>query len=306
MLMAVVKMHADEVSTDASLVSRLLATQFPQWAELPISSVRSSGTDNALYRLGDDKVVRLPRIHWALGQIDKERQWLPRLAPHLPLAVPIQLAKGEPGEGYPWHWSVYRWLEGENATIDQIADPNQAAIALAQFLTALQQIDTTDGPSPGIDDLARGKPLAARDSYTREAIAALQGMFDTGIVTAAWEAALQAPEWNRPTVWIHGDLLPGNLLFQQGRLSAVIDFGALGLGEPACDLMIAWSLFSGESRDTFRKALAIDDATWARGRGWALSVALIFIPYYLNTNPIGVGYARRAIEAVIADYVTHG
>ncbi|MEO1300499.1 MAG: aminoglycoside phosphotransferase family protein [Cyanobacteria bacterium J06636_16] len=304
--MTVVKMHADEVSTDASLVRRLLATQFPQWADLPISPVRSSGTDNALYRLGEDKVVRLPRIHWALGQIDKERQWLPRLAPHLPLAIPIQLVKGEPGEGYPWHWSVYRWLDGENATIDQIADPNQAAIALAQFLTALQQIDSTDGPLPGTDDLARGKPLTARDSPTRKAIAALHGMFDTGTVTAAWETALQAPEWNRPPVWIHGDLLTGNLLFQQGRLSAVIDFGALGLGDPACDLMIAWSLFSGASRDTFRKALAIDDATWARGRGWALSVALIFIPYYLNTNPVGVGYARRAIEAVIADYEVNG
>ena len=310
LFMTVIKMHADEVSTDVSLVGRLLTAQFPEWADLPIRSVRSAGTDNALYRLGDDKVVRLSRIHWALGQIDKEREWLPRLASHLPLAIPTQLVKGAPGEGYPWHWSVYRWLEGENATIDQIADPNEAAIALAQFLTALQQIDTTDGPLPGTDDLARGQPLAARDSYTREAIAALHGRFDgvldTGTVTAAWEAALQAPAWHRPPVWIHGDLSPGNLLFKQGRLSAVIDFGALGLGDPACDLMIAWSLFWGESRNTFHKVLEVDDATWVRGRGWALSVALIFIPYYLNTNPVGVGYARRAIEAVIADYAANG
>lgn len=294
-------MHADEVSTDASLVGRLLAAQFPKWADLPIRPVNSTGTDNALYRLGDDMIVRLPRIHWVLGQIDKERQWLPKLAPHLPLAVPVQLAKGEPGEGYPWHWSVYRWLEGENVTIDCIPDPNQAAVDLAQFITALQQIDTSGGPSLGADSLARGKPLAARDSYTREAIAALADMIETHAVIATWEAALQAPEWNRPPVWFHGDMLPGNLLFKQGRLSAVIDFGALGVGDPACDLMVAWSLFSGESRDVFRKALTVDDATWTRGRGWALSVALIFIPYYLNTNPVGVSYAQRTISEVLAD-----
>ena len=276
--------------------------QFPQWADFPIRPVQSAGTDNALYRLGDEMVVRLPRIHWAVGQIEKERQWLLRLAPHLPLAIPVQLALGESGEGYPWQWSVYRWLAGENLTIENIAEPNQAAIDLAQFITALQQIDTTGGPPPG----SRGRPLATRDSYTREAIAALQDMFDAEAMTAVWDAALRAPEWDRTLVWFHGDMLPGNLLFERGRLSAVIDFGALGVGDPACDLMIAWNLFSGESRNVFRATLAVDDATWARGRGWALSQALIFIPYYLNTNSVGVGYARRAIEEVLADHSANG
>jgi aminoglycoside phosphotransferase (APT) family kinase protein len=299
-------MHVDEVETDLSLVSRLLAAQFPKWAALPIRPVDSSGTDNALYRLGDDMVVRLPRIHWALGQIDLERQWLPRLAPHLPLAIPAQVAKGKPGEGYPWHWSIYRWIEGENIALDRIADPNQAAIDLAQFLIALQQIDVGGGPPPGLHDSTRGKPLAMRDTYTREAISALHGLLDTDAVTAAWEAALQAPEWNGAPVWFHGDMLPGNLLFERGRVRAVIDFGALGVGDPACDLMIAWNLFSGESRAVFRAALAVDDATWARGRGWALSQALIFIPYYLNSNPVGVVYARRAIEEAVSDYGANG
>jgi aminoglycoside phosphotransferase (APT) family kinase protein len=299
-------MHVDEADTDVSLVVRLLAAQFSQWANLPIKPVPSSGTDNALYRLGDDMVVRLPRIRWALGQIDREHQWLPRLAPHLPLAIPAQLAKGKPGEGYPWHWSVYRWLEGENATIERIADPNQAAIDLAQFIAALQQIDTIGGPPPGALDLSRGKPLALRDADTRKAIAALHSMIDADAVTAAWEAALQAPEWNHSPVWFHGDMLPGNLLFVRGRLSAVIDFGTLGVGDPACDLMIAWNLFSGQSREVFRATLAVDDAMWARGRGWALSQALIFIPYYLNTNPVGVSYARRAIEEALADYRASG
>jgi aminoglycoside phosphotransferase (APT) family kinase protein len=295
------KMHDNEVDTDSSLVGRLLVAQFPQWADLPIERVRSAGTDNALYRLGDDMAVRLPRIHWAVGQVDKEHQWLPRLAPFLPLAISVPLEKGKPGEGYPWHWSVYRWLEGENATIDRIANPRQAAIDLAQFITALQRIDATGGPL-AVDHNLRGVPLATRDTGTREAIAALDGMIDADAATTAWEAALQAPEWDRAPVWFHGDLLPGNLLFERGRLSAVIDFGGLGVGDPACDLIIAWGLFSGESRDVFRAALAVDDATWARGRGHALSQALIFIPYYLDTNPVGVGNARRMIDKVLADH----
>jgi aminoglycoside phosphotransferase (APT) family kinase protein len=296
------KMHVEEIDTDTLLVRRLLMAQLPQWTDLPIRPVQSAGTDNALYRLGDEMVVRLPRIHWAVEQIEKERQWLPRLAPHLPLALPVQLALGESGEGYPWQWSVYRWLAGENLTIENIAEPNQAAIDLAQFIIALQQIGTTGGPPPG----SRGKPLATRDSYTREAIASLQDVFDAEAMTAVWDAALRAPEWGRTPVWFHGDMLPGNLLFERGRLSAVIDFGALGVGDPACDLMIAWNLFSGESRNVFRTTLAVDDATWTRGRGWALSQALIFIPYYWNTNSVGVGYARRAIEEVLADHRANG
>jgi aminoglycoside phosphotransferase (APT) family kinase protein len=150
----------------------------------------------------------------------------------------------------------------------------------------------------------RGLPLATREAPTREAIAALDGMYDAHALTAAWEAALQAPDWDRAPVWFHGDLLPGNLLVERGRLSAVIDFGGLGVGDPACDLMIAWGLFAGEGRNAFRTALAVDDATWARGRGHALSQALIFVPYYLNTNPVGVRNARRTIDAVLADPIS--
>lgn len=299
------KMHDNEVATDASLVSRLLAAQFPQWADLPISPVESAGTDNTIYRLGDIMAVRLPRIHWAVGQVDKEHYWLPRLAPFLPIAIAVPLAKGKPGEGYPWPWSVYRWLEGENATIDRIADPRHAAIELAHFVSALQRIDATGGPL-AVEHNLRGAPLVTRDTGTRAAITALQGIIDTDAATVVWETALQAPVWNRAPVWFHGDLLPGNLLFEQRRLSAVIDFGGLGVGDPACDMMIAWGLFSGESRAAFRATLAVDDATWARGRGHALSQALIFIPYYLTTSPLGVGNARRMIDEVLTDYRANG
>lgn len=293
------KMHANEVNTDVSLVRRLLTSQFPQWANLPIKPVRSAGTDNAIFRLGNDMSVRLPRIDWALAQVDKEHQWLPRLAPHLPLSIPMPLAKGKPDRGYPYHWSVYRWLEGENASIDQISDPCQAATELAQFIIALQQIDTTGAPLAEEHNL-RGVPLKTRDKITRESIAALKGTIDTNPALAVWEEALEAPEWNNEPVWFHGDLLIGNVLFDRGRLSAIIDFGGSGVGDPACDLTIAWSLFSGESREVFLETLNVDDATRARGRGHALSQAVIFIPYYLNTNPVGVGYARRTIDEILA------
>jgi len=299
------KMHKNEFVTDVSLVRRLLAAQFPQWAKLPIKLVASAGTDNALYRLGDDKVVRLPRIDWAVGQIEKDLQWLPKLAPHLPLKIPLPLAKGEPVAEFPWHWGIYQWLVGTDAIIDRMFDPCQAAVDLAQFITALQQIDTTGGPLAGEAGL-RGVPLAKRDAQTREAIKNLNGLLDVTEVTRAWNQALQAPEWDHPPVWFHGDLLPGNLLFEHGRLNAVIDFSGLGVGDPACDLMPAWVLFTGESRDIFRSALKIDDATWARGRGQALSQALIFIPYYLKTNPVGIRSARHAIIEILADFQQTG
>lgn len=299
---AIARMHKDEVHTDEKLVRRLLAAQFPQWKDYPIRYVHSSGTDNALYRLGDDMVVRLPRIHWAVGQVEKEHKWMPRLAPHLPLAIPVPLEIGEPDEGYPWRWSIYRWLEGENVSHENIASPGQTAITLAQFLIALQRVDTRDVPISAKEG-SRGEPLATRDDETRESIKALHGMIDTKAVTKVWESALQSPQWDREPVWFHGDMLPGNLLFKNGQLSAVIDFGGSSVGDPACDLMIAWSLFSAESRNVFRTVLEIDNATWTRGRGHALSQALIFIPYYLNTNPPGVRNAWHAIDEVLADYL---
>ncbi len=300
--MSIKKMHTHEVETDPALVRRLLAMQFPQWADLPIEPVPSAGTDNALYRLGDDMVVRLPRIHWAAGQVDKEYTWLPRLAPHLPLAVPISLAKGAPGEGYPYPWAVCCWLEGENATLERLSDPSQAAVDLAQFILALQQIDPTNGLLPDEHDLARGKPLVLRDPYTRQAITSLEGMLDTRAVTAAWEAALLASPWDKAPIWIHGDLMPGNLLAQNGRLSAVIDFGCLAVGDPAYDVMAAWLYLPAEARAVFREALQVDDATWDRARGLALSVGLIALPYYKETNPALAAASRRTIEAVLADH----
>jgi aminoglycoside phosphotransferase (APT) family kinase protein len=295
-------MHADEVDTNAALVRRLVASQFPQWADLAVEPVQPAGTDNATYRLGDDMSVRLPRTERATGQVDKDLRWLPMFAPLLPLAIPEPLAKGAPAGGYPWEWGIYRWLPGETATIDRILEPHRGASDLAQFLSALQRVDATDGPPAGPPNSSRGVPLRTRDATTRSAIAALYGEVDTDAVTRAWEVALRAPDWRRPPVWIHGDLIPGNMLVDQGRLSAIIDFSALCVGDPACDVMVAWTFLTAETRAAFPAELAVDDDAWARGRGWALSWALIALPYYLHTNANMARDARRTIDEVLADH----
>jgi aminoglycoside phosphotransferase (APT) family kinase protein len=298
-------MHPDELPIDVSLVWRLVAGQLPHWADLPIRPVHSAGSDNAMYRLGDDMVVRLPRRSGrTVDSLQKEYEWLPRLAPQLPLAVPAPLAKGLPGEGYPCSWAVFRWLEGETATSERLADKHQAATDLARFLTALQGIDTRGAPAAGEHSFGRGVPLVTRDDAVRAAIAALDGELDVETVTAAWEPAVDAPDWDQPPVWIHGDFADGNLLVDRGRFSGVIDWGGLAVGDPACDLMAAWSFLPAEERGVFRRELGVDDATWARGRGWALSVALIALPYYWTTNPVRVAYSWRRIGEVLADHAS--
>ncbi|TDJ23406.1 MAG: aminoglycoside phosphotransferase family protein [Gammaproteobacteria bacterium] len=287
-----------KLEIDVSLVRRLLV-QFPQWADLPVKRVEFDGWDNTTFRLGEDLSVRLPSAQAYAGQVEKEHRWLPRLAAHLPLSIPVPLAMGVPANGYPWHWSVYRWLEGENATIKSIADLQQFATALAQFLAALQRIDPADGPPPGQHNFFRGGPLTTYDSETRDAIATLRGRIDADAVTAVWEAALRAT-WHGPPVWLHGDVSAGNLLVENGRLNAVIDFGCTAVGDPACDLTIAWTLLSGESRDAFRAALPLDRATWARGRGWALWKGLITLVKH-TTNPTKARNARGVIDEVLVD-----
>ena len=291
-------MHADEVETGVGLVRRLLESQLPEWADLPIEPVPFRGTDNALYRLGEDKVVRLPTRPRTVVTLEKERRLLPRLAPHLALAVPLPLAEGVPGGGYPFTWSVYSWLPGATVIEAPLVDLRQAAVDLAGFIRAMQRIDPAGGPGPAEHNFGRGEPLANRDEPVRAAIEAL----DAHDRAAAWEEALAAPEWDRSPVWIHGDLDARNVLAENGRLSAVIDFGSVGVGDPACDVMVAWKLFDPDGREVFRHELAVDDATWARARGWALSQALVALAYYtLETNPVLVREARKWLEELDAE-----
>ncbi|WP_199548908.1 aminoglycoside phosphotransferase family protein [Streptomyces sp. N35] len=281
-----------EITT--ALVRRLVDTQFPQWSGLPLTLLDPAGSDHVIHRLGDELSVRLPRQAGAIGQAAKEAHWLPRLAPHLPLPVPVPVAVGEPGLGYPWPWAVTRWLDGEAATAETLGDSTEAAVELAHFLVALQQF-TTEGTSPDLS----GAPLAARDQDTRAAIAETDGVFDAEAMTALWDEALHAPGRQGPPVWFHGDFHTGNLLTVDGRLGAVIDFGGLGVGDPAPDLMIAFTLLSADCRAAFRTALGVDDATWLRGRGWALATGLNAYTAYAAVSPRIAAQTTRQITAAL-------
>jgi aminoglycoside phosphotransferase (APT) family kinase protein len=289
-----------KIEIDTVLVCRLVAAQFPHWAHLPIRTVELDGWDNRTFRLGEDMLVRLPSAEAYTPQVEKEHRWLPKLAPHLPLPIPVRLAMGVPAEGYPWHWSVYRWLPGDTAALDRIADLPQFALHLGQFLSALQRVDPSGGPLPGQHNFFRGALLEVYDADTRRAVSTLDGAIDSAAVLGVWEMALDST-WRGAPVWLHGDIAASNLLVAGGRLSAVIDFGCSAVGDPACDLDIAWTLFSGDSREAFRRSLPLDAAAWARGRGWALWKALITLAEHIHTNPLDADRACRVIAEVLSD-----
>jgi len=300
--MSATRIHADQLATDERLVRRLLVDQFPQWADLPLTPVPSTGTENSIYRLGHDLCVRLPYRPAKDDQLGKLDRWLPRLAPHLPLAIPEPVATGTPTDEYPAAWSVVRWLAGEEASFEHLADPVSTARTLAGFVRSLIAVDATGGPAPGTHNFWRGVPLAARDDLTQRSIEASKGLVNTEAVTAAWAHDLAAPPWEGAPTWLHGDLAPDNLLLTAGSLSAVIDWGGLGVGDPATELLPAWNLFRGESRRAYRDALDFDDATWTRGRGLALSTAIVALPYYHTSIPLRARRARDVIREVLADH----
>lgn len=283
---------------DVPLVRRLIAAQFPRWADLPVRPVAVDGWDNRTFHLGDAMTVRLPSAAGYVPQVDKEHRWLPLLAPRLPLTVPTPLARGEPGEGYPFPWSVYRWIDGETARVERIADLTGFARTLAGFLAALHRAEPAGGPPAGAHSAFRGASLTTYDGETRRAVEALGDRIPVGTVTGIWARAVRAT-WAGPPVWFHGDVAWGNLLVRDGRLAAVIDFGCCGTGDPACDLAVAWTMLSGASRAAFRAALAVDDETWARGRGWVLWKTLITLDH---PDPVCAAEARHTLDAVLAEY----
>ena len=251
-----------------------MAEQFPRWADLPVSPVAFSGWDNRTFRLGDALTVRLPSAAAYVGSVEKELTWLPRLSPALPLPIPVPVAAGVPSARYPWPWSIRRWIEGSPAAMVAVADLVVFAEQLAGFLRALRAVDPTDGPPLGPENFHRGGDLAVYDDETRRATALLANVVDSDAVSRMWDDALAA-RWDGPPVWFHGDVAPGNLLVDaSGRLCAVIDSGQFGVGDPACDLTIAWTLLRGRARSVFRAAMEVDESMWVRGRGWALWKAL--------------------------------
>ena len=275
----------------SELVSALIADQLPEWAHLPVEPVDLDGWDNTTFRLGEELSVRLPSADVYVAQVEKEQRWLPVLAPQLPLPIPEPVARGMPGRGFPRPWSVYRWLPGDVATVERVADLVGFAHDLADFLVVLYAIDPAGGPPAGAHSFFRGAPLSVYDDDSRTAIAELAGEIDTAAATEVWEAALAARS-DRPPLWVHGDVTGTNLLVVDGRLSGVLDFGCSAVGDPACDLAIAWTFFHGDSRRAFRDRLDLDDATWTRGRGWALWKALITLAQARRSRANGGAAAR--------------
>jgi aminoglycoside phosphotransferase (APT) family kinase protein len=289
------------VVIDVSVARRLVDSQFPQWADLPIAAVEFDGWDNRTFRLGSELTVRLPSGDWYAQQVEKEQRWLPRLAPRLPLPIPVPVAQGTPDAGFPYPWSVYRWLDGELASNARIGDLTGFATTLAGFLNVLGRVDATGGPEPGQHNFFRGGPLATYEGEALEAIDALGNEVPVEAVKRAWDDAM-ASSWDREPVWLHGDVASGNLLVREGRLAAVLDFGTSGIGDPACDTVIAGTFLSGSSRDRVRAELDVDADTWSRGRGWGLWKALITLVGYLERDAPEAAVARRDIDRILADH----
>jgi aminoglycoside phosphotransferase (APT) family kinase protein len=290
------RMHQDEVSITEATVRSLLSAQFPEWSGRSLVRLRDSGTDNAIYRLGYDLGIRMPRIGWAVQQIDKEFGWLGKLAHYLPAALPVPIAKGEPGSGYPYPWLVYPWLDGVSLDRGAVSDWSALVQQIGDFVLALERVPVEGAPRPR----TRGAPVAASDESARVAIRNLRGSIDTGRASEVWQAALDAPRWPGDPVWIHGDLLPGNILVRDGRLAGVIDWGGASAGDPACDAMLAWAL-PRRAREEFRTVVGFDDATWARARGWVVQQTTMYITYYEKTLPEGVEQARLRLHAALTD-----
>lgn len=293
-------MTDDRIEISAAQVQALVAAQFPQWADLPVRPVLPGGWDNKTFHLGEEMKIRLPSAARYVAAVEKEHRFLPALAAQLPLPIPVPLAVGAPGPGYPYVWSVYDWLDGDTASAERIADMPSFATALGAFLVALQAADASDGPPAGEHNFHRGGALSVYDDETRACISALGVRVDGPGAVAVWEAALAA-EWSGRPVWVHGDIAVGNLLVRDGQLAAVIDFGSAAVGDPACDLVIAWLLFEGESRSAFRRALAADEGMWARARGWALWKALLVLAEDRATPPAELP-AGAVVDTVLAEH----
>ncbi|WP_420421294.1 aminoglycoside phosphotransferase family protein [Simkania sp.] len=270
---------------NTELAESLVASQFPKWKDLSIQPIENDGWDHRTFRLGNELLLRFPSAECYAAQVKKEHAWLPRLASLLPLPIPTPLAMGKPSENYHWTWSVYRYIEGTPASIAPITDFCMFATQLAEFLIALEKIDPKNGPPPGPHCFHRGGSLKVYDSETRQALEILKDQINSKKAHELWDAAI-ATEWKKPSVWVHGDMNASNLLIENGRLSAVIDFGMLNVGDPACDLAIAWTFFEGESREAFLSAMPFDHETLLRGKAWTLWKALIVAAGLSHSNAI--------------------
>lgn len=294
---------SDRIEITVSLATELVSGQFPEWAHLKVQPVDVSGWDNITFRLGDDMSIRLPSAKRYEAQIEKEQKWLPELAPFLSVPIPRPIAMGQPSKKYPWHWSINQWIDGTSANILNIDESCLSLIAssLAQFLKELHKIDTHGSPMAGPHNFYRGDSPVIYDSETRSAIDHLRDYYiDAQEVIPIWEKAIST-KWTHNPVWVHGDLSDGNILIKDSKLAAIIDFGCIGVGDPACDLVIAWNFLTNESRKIFRNCLGLDPNTWARARGWALWKALITMEQIKDKTSREIMKQKQVINEILIE-----
>jgi aminoglycoside phosphotransferase (APT) family kinase protein len=290
------------VEITVQLVEKLIQSQFPEWSHLPVDPVERQGNDNRTFRLGKEMGIRLPSAERYVPQVEKEYYWLPILKEYIDLSISLPLAKGNPGEGYPWVWSINQWIAGDTASISNVKDLNRFALDLALFLKQLQSIASSEGPRAGQHNFFRGGSISVYDKETKTVIQNTKSKFDETTASEIWNKALQS-QWKERPVWVHGDIAPGNLLVnREGILSGVIDFGILGVGDPSCDLAMAWTFFDDESRRVFKKTMDLDEGTWNRGRGWALWKALITYDYFYREDQERAAEMERVIDNIFREF----
>ena len=286
---------------DVPLVRKLIASQFPQWASFDVTPVEQSGWDNRTFHLGSEMTVRLPSAERYMAQVAKEQHWLPRLAPLLPYPIPRPLAMGEPTSEYPYPWSIYEWLEGEAATLNNVGDLCKFARSVSRAIQLLEHLPIYGGPEPGPHNFFRGAHPTVYEKEVYSALKTLGPKVDGPRLEALWKESVSST-WQGAPSWIHGDLSSSNLLVRDGVFFALIDFGGLACGDPACDLAITWTFFKGESRRTFREAMGFDEATWLRGAAWTLWKALIVYAGAVGDGEGKVDVARSVIDEILSDF----
>lgn len=293
---AILSMHNDEVRIDDQLVTELLRNQFHQWLNLPLSRIAPEGTDHVMFKLGEDKVVRLPRILSAAKNLKREYDFLDLLAGKVSMPIPKLIALGRPDKNYPFYWSIGTFLHGKNLSVDVGFDLLDAVESLALFVNELHDVDTSLGV-----ECRRG---VHPKTYTVDVMASMEQLkdcYDISQLKKCWQSIVVTPDWCGAPKWIHGDLHPGNFLVLDKKISAIIDFGLAGIGDPACDLMVAWTLLDTKARAIFKKAIQIDEDSWRRAKGWAFYLGVMGYPYYKSSNPVFAAIAKRSLDEVLLD-----
>lgn len=292
--------NPNPVHITADLAHKLIAEQFPEYAHLPIVSVKKQGHDNRTYRLGSNMLIRMPTADSYALKVPIEQEILPQLASYLTVRIPAPIRMGAATHDYPYPFSIYKWLEGTSINLLVLDNVylEKLAFDIANFLKELQSIDCVDGPTPGQHNWWRGDHASVYDKGAREQILKLSNTIDANKAINIWEQASKT-KWNKPPVWIHGDFYVGNMLIKDGKLSAIIDFGGMGLGDPACDLVIAWAYLEGKAREIFIQEMALDNDTWLRAKAWALWKATYELCIISDQNSPEFNIQKRIIEDIL-------